>query len=106
LEAKTAQDVRAILSVIAIEKGLRIHGKFLANYSEDEMMDMESRVQKVVGLSPIACRGFVIPGESPPTLPPTSVTVSADPKETFTRWQDSSARVLRVTGADFREQCN
>ncbi len=35
--------VRAILSVIAIAKGLRTHGRFLAEYSEDEMLDIESR---------------------------------------------------------------
>jgi hypothetical protein len=44
LQAETAEDVRAILSVIAIEKGLRSHGKFLVNYSEDELMDIESKV--------------------------------------------------------------
>jgi hypothetical protein len=36
--------VRAMLSIIAIERGLRNHGKFLVNYSEDEMLDIESRV--------------------------------------------------------------
>jgi hypothetical protein len=35
--------VRAILSVIAIAKGLRNHGRFLVKYSEDEMLDIESR---------------------------------------------------------------
>ena len=44
LHAKTAEDVRAILGVIAIEKGLRIHGRFLVNYSEAELMDIESRI--------------------------------------------------------------
>jgi hypothetical protein len=44
LQAKTAEDARAILSILAIEKGLRIHGKFLVSYSEDEMMDFESRI--------------------------------------------------------------
>ena len=34
---------RAILSVIAIAKGLRTHGRFLLKYSEDEMLDIESR---------------------------------------------------------------
>lgn len=43
LQAETSEDVRAILSVIAIERGLRMHGKFLVNYSEDELMDIESR---------------------------------------------------------------
>jgi len=44
LKAEDNDSVSAILSVIAIAKGLRIHGKFLVNYSEDEMSDFESRV--------------------------------------------------------------
>ena len=44
LQAKTAEDVRAILSVVAIERGLRTHGRFLVNYSEDELSDIEPRV--------------------------------------------------------------
>jgi hypothetical protein len=44
LHAETAEDVRAILSVIAIERGLRFHGRFLVNYSEAELMDIESRL--------------------------------------------------------------
>lgn len=43
-QAESAEDVRAILSVIAIEKGLRMHGKFLVNYSEDELTDIESKI--------------------------------------------------------------
>lgn len=37
------ETVRAILGVIAIAKGLRTHGKFLVDYSEDEMLDIEAR---------------------------------------------------------------
>jgi hypothetical protein len=44
MRAESADDVSAILSVVAIEKGLRTHGKFLVNYSEAEMIDIESRV--------------------------------------------------------------
>jgi len=44
MEAEAADDVRAILSVIAIEKGLRTHGRFLVKYSEAEMIGIESRV--------------------------------------------------------------
>ncbi|MFZ0276586.1 MAG: hypothetical protein WA254_17490 [Candidatus Sulfotelmatobacter sp.] len=40
---KEPDTVRAILSVIAIAKGLRTHGKFLIEYSEDELLDIESR---------------------------------------------------------------
>ena len=43
-QAESAEDVRAILSVIAIEKGLPMHGKFLVNYSEDELTDIESKI--------------------------------------------------------------
>ena len=45
LRADEAEAVRAILSVIAIAKGLRTHGKFLVEYSDDELLDMESREQ-------------------------------------------------------------
>jgi hypothetical protein len=44
LQAETGEDVRAILSVIAIEKGLRIYGKYLVNYSEVELLDIQSRI--------------------------------------------------------------
>jgi hypothetical protein len=44
LKAETAEDVRAILSIIAIIRGLRIQGKLLMNYSEDELVDIESMV--------------------------------------------------------------
>ena len=44
LRAETAEDIRAILSVIAIEKGVRIQGRFLLNYSEAELLDMESKI--------------------------------------------------------------
>ena len=37
------ETVRAILGVIAIAKGLRTHGKFLVEYSEAELLDIESR---------------------------------------------------------------
>jgi hypothetical protein len=35
--------VRAILGVIAISRGLRTYGRFLVEYSEDELLDFESR---------------------------------------------------------------
>jgi hypothetical protein len=37
LRADDSEAIRAILSVIAIAKGLRTHGKFLVEYSEDEL---------------------------------------------------------------------
>lgn len=41
LRTKEPEAVGAMLSVIAISKGLRNHGRFLVKYSEDEMLDME-----------------------------------------------------------------
>ena len=38
--AEDADAKRAILSVIAIARGLRTHGKFLVAYSEDELLDL------------------------------------------------------------------
>jgi hypothetical protein len=35
---------RAILSILAITKGLRTHGNFLINYSENEVLDIESHI--------------------------------------------------------------
>jgi hypothetical protein len=35
--------VRGILGVIAIAKGLRTHGRFLVEYSEAELLDIEAR---------------------------------------------------------------
>jgi hypothetical protein len=43
LRADDLEAIRAILSVIAIAKGLRTHGKFFVEYSEDELLEMESR---------------------------------------------------------------
>jgi hypothetical protein len=45
-EILTEQDpeiVRAILSVIAIARGARTDAKFLINYSEEEMLEIETR---------------------------------------------------------------
>jgi hypothetical protein len=39
-----AVTARAILSILAIEKGLRTHGRFLVNYSDAELLDIESRI--------------------------------------------------------------
>jgi hypothetical protein len=41
LRADELETIRAILGVIAISKGLRTHAKFLVEYSEDELLDME-----------------------------------------------------------------
>jgi len=39
--ANGPEEVRAILSIIAIAKGLRTYGRFLLKYSEDELADLE-----------------------------------------------------------------
>ncbi|MGA3373919.1 MAG: hypothetical protein ABSC48_19425 [Terracidiphilus sp.] len=44
LRTNEPDTVRAMLSIVAIERSLRTHGRFLVNYSEDEMLDIESRV--------------------------------------------------------------
>ena len=41
LSAEESETRRAILSVIAIATGLRTHGKFVVEYSEDELLKME-----------------------------------------------------------------
>ena len=43
LQAEDTDNIRAILSVIAISKGLRAHGKVLVTYSEDELIEIESK---------------------------------------------------------------
>lgn len=42
LQAESAEDVRAILSIIAIAKGLRMHRELLVKYAEDEVRDIVS----------------------------------------------------------------
>jgi hypothetical protein len=44
LRTDDADDVRAILSVLAIQKGLRVHGNLLSNCSEEELLDVQSRL--------------------------------------------------------------
>jgi hypothetical protein len=41
-QAKDPEDIRAILSILAIQKGARTHGRFLVEYSEEELLDLES----------------------------------------------------------------
>jgi hypothetical protein len=39
--AEESETKRAILGLIAIARGLRTHGKFLVEYSDDELLEME-----------------------------------------------------------------
>ena len=41
--AKSSAEVRAILGILAIAKGARMHGKFLVMYSEEELLAIEAR---------------------------------------------------------------
>jgi hypothetical protein len=43
LAAQDPEALRAILSIIAIAKGLRTHGRFLVEFGEDELLEMESQ---------------------------------------------------------------
>jgi hypothetical protein len=40
--AKSSEEVRAILSVLALHKGARTQARFLLEYSEDELLQIES----------------------------------------------------------------
>jgi len=44
LQAESAEDVRAILSIIAIEKGLRAHSELLLKYDENELREIVSNL--------------------------------------------------------------
>jgi len=43
LAAEESETKRAILSVIAIARGLRTNGKFLVAHAEDELLEIERR---------------------------------------------------------------
>ena len=43
LNAKDADNIRAMLSILAVAKGARTHSRFLLNYSEGELSDLERR---------------------------------------------------------------
>ena len=48
-KAKDADTIRAVLSVLAIAKGARTHAKFLLNYSDKELIEIETRATKDAG---------------------------------------------------------
>jgi hypothetical protein len=43
-QTQTPEDGRGILAVMALAKNLRLHAKFLFNYTDDELLDIESRL--------------------------------------------------------------
>jgi hypothetical protein len=44
VRAKDLEDVRAILSIIALAKGARTHARFLLEYSDEEMIALEKQL--------------------------------------------------------------
>lgn len=46
LRAMNAEDIRAILSVLAIVKGARTHARFLLEYSDAELLELERQTQE------------------------------------------------------------
>lgn len=46
LRSKNLEDIRAILSILAIAKGARTHGRFLVEYSDEELNDLERLAQE------------------------------------------------------------
>jgi hypothetical protein len=45
--AKEVGEVRAILSMIALQKGARTHARFLLEYSSEELLDLESAASEL-----------------------------------------------------------
>jgi hypothetical protein len=41
LQTKNSEEIRAMLSILAISAGARTHAKFLINYSAEELLAME-----------------------------------------------------------------
>jgi hypothetical protein len=41
LRAEDPEDIRAILSILAIAGGTRTHARFLLNYSDEELLEIE-----------------------------------------------------------------
>jgi hypothetical protein len=40
---KDVEEIRAMLGILAIQSGARTHGRFLVEYSEEELLDLESK---------------------------------------------------------------
>jgi hypothetical protein len=47
LQTKNAEEIRAILSILAIFAGARTHAKILINYSTEELLEMERLASEV-----------------------------------------------------------
>jgi len=46
LQTKSLEEIRAILSILAISAGARTHAKFLIDYSAEELLEMERLASK------------------------------------------------------------
>jgi hypothetical protein len=46
LRAKTSEGIRAILSILAVAKNARTHARFLLEYSEEELIDLERQARE------------------------------------------------------------
>ena len=46
LRARSPEDIRAILSILAIAKSARTHARFLLEYSDEELIDLERQAQE------------------------------------------------------------
>ena len=49
LRTTNLDEIRAILSILAISAGARTHAKFLINYSADELLEMERLASEADG---------------------------------------------------------
>ena len=47
LQTKNPEEIRAILSILAVSAGARTHAKFLIDYSADELLEMERLASEV-----------------------------------------------------------
>jgi hypothetical protein len=47
LQTKSPEEIRAILSILAISAGARTHAKFLIDYSAEELLEMERLASEV-----------------------------------------------------------
>jgi hypothetical protein len=46
LQAKSHEDIRTILSILALSKGARTHARFLLDYSDEELRDIERQFEQ------------------------------------------------------------
>jgi hypothetical protein len=47
LSTTKPEEIRAILSVLALAKGARVHARFLLEYSEEELSEIDRRIQEM-----------------------------------------------------------